>query len=75
MKPMIRIVTEMRFENDEELDKYLESDNQAQITGFATEVKEALVLGKPCVLTTPRPKHGALTVSTVQANYSVQRRT
>ncbi len=62
----VQVITKMSFSNDEDLDKYLASDEQASITGFAEEVREARASGKPLQVKTNRPEHGTVTVSEIR---------
>lgn len=62
----ISIITLMRFENEEDLNRYLLTDAQANATGFAAEVQQAWDTQEPYHFETPRPAYGAVTMSEIR---------
>lgn len=61
----VRVVTEISFKCEHDLNEYLDGDEQARITGFSREIREAWRTKTPLQVTTPRPNIGAITESTI----------
>lgn len=61
----VSVHTIMQFDSESDLEFYLSSDQAAQITGFAEEIKNAWRTDKPYIFNTPRPKYGAVVKSEI----------
>lgn len=66
----VTVTTKMQFKNSAELQCYLGSNSEAQITGFSKEIKTAWKTGKPFVFTTPRPDYGCVVLSEITVSDS-----
>lgn len=62
------VLTVMEFRDEEDFKRYLTSDTEAEITGFANELRIAFEYGQPFTFKTPRPKYGAVVTSTITVN-------
>lgn len=60
----VTVVTQIRFSNEIELEKFLEKDAK-RVVNFVNEIKESKEKGRPVVYVTDRPEVGAVAVSTV----------
>lgn len=67
---MIRaeVRTVLEFKTEEDFRRYLKCDQEAIITGFANELREAFKTGKPFEFTTPRPEYGEVVTSYITAS-------
>lgn len=63
MKIRATIVTTIEFDTVTDFKNYLRSPECAQITGFREEFQKAFETKRKCVVSTERPKVGAITKS------------
>lgn len=60
-----KVTTEILFENRDLFFRYLRSDKESQITGFADELREAYHSGKPYIFETVRQEYGSVVTSNI----------
>lgn len=64
----VTVITDMIFDNEAQLNAYLRSDSVAKITGFASEIRQAVASGQPIAVNTARPEHGTVARSEIRAS-------
>ena len=66
-KVVVTTLTEITFDSIEDFYSYINSDEQARITGFADEIKQAWENNERLTVKTERPSVGAVAKSYISA--------